>query len=334
MRDGISESAKAVLMLASPLVRGGGRAPAKPLTAAEYGRLARWLRETGREPADLLAGADGSTLLNEIPAALDRERIGALLGRSAAADAAVARWREASIWTVTRSDPGYPPALARKLGERAPPLLHGCGSPELLRGGGLAVVGSRNAGERARAVAVQVGRLVAAARRTVVSGGARGIDRAAENAALDAGGRAVSVLPDGLERVVLDGRKRGPLEGRRLALVSPFDPAVRFKAWHALARNKLVYALGDAGLVVDCAYAKGGTWSGAVEQLKQYRSGPVYVFEQGETEDGIRGLLAKGALAWPHPGGPEGLAQLLDAARARAREGSGSGQLPLERRGA
>ena len=316
-------------MLASPLVRGGGRAPAKPLTAAEFGRLDRWLGESGREPADLLAGAGGSALASEIPAGLDRERIAALLGRGRAADVAVARWLEASIWTVGRSDPEWPPAFERKLGERAPPLLHGCGSPELLRGGGLAVVGSRNAGERALAVAGAVGRLVAEAGRTVVSGGARGIDRAAENAALEAGGRAVSVLPDGLERVVLDGRHRAPLEQGRLALVSPFDPAVRFHAWHALARNKLVYALADAALVADTARGRGGTWSGAVEALGRFRSGPVYVRADGETARGIQGLLAKGALAWPDPGGPEELAELLDEAGNRATGESGTERLPL-----
>ena len=329
MRDGISESAKAVLLLTGPLIRGGGRTAAKPLTAAEYGRLARWLRATGKEPADLLAGAGKSALANAVPVALDRERIGALLARSSAAEAAVARWREAAIWTVGRSDPEWPPAWERKLGERAPALLHGCGCPALLRGGGLAVVGSRNAGERSLAIAAAVGRLVAEAGRTVVSGGARGIDRAAENAALEAGGRAVSVLPDGLERVVLDGRHRAPLEQGRLALVSPFDPAVRFHAWHALARNKLVYALADAALVADTARGRGGTWSGAVEALGRFRSGPVYVRADGETARGIQGLLAKGALAWPDPSAPEELAELLDEAGNRAAAESATARLPL-----
>lgn len=321
MRTGISANARAVLMLTGPLIRGGCRSAAKPLTPAEFNRLDRWLRETGKEPADLLAGG-GARLVSEVPAALGRERIGTLLGRTEAASVALARWRELSIWTLGRRDPAYPPGLERKLGDRAPPLLHGCGSLASLREGGLAVVGSRHAGKRARERAAQVGRLCASARAAVVSGGARGVDRAAANGALAAGGRALVVLPDGLERAALDERNRRILGERRLALVSPFDPSVRFKAWHALARNKLIYALADAGLVVDAAHGRGGTWSGAVEQLGRFRSVPVYVCADGETERGIRGLLDKGAREWPQPVTARELAEILDGAPASA-------QLPL-----
>jgi len=54
----------------------------------------------------------------------------------------------------------------------------------------------------------------------------------------------------------------------RLVLISPYDPAAGFNIGNAMQRNKLVYALADAALVVGAEPRKGGTWAGAVEQLK------------------------------------------------------------------
>lgn len=329
MRAGISENAKAVLALTGPPLLGGCRTAAEPLTPAEYNRLDRWLREAGKEPADLVA-AGGSRLVEELPVVLGRARIGTLLGRSAAAGTACALWWGRWIWTLWRRDPACPPGLERNLGEQAPPLLHGCGAWAAGSGGGLAVVGSRHAGERALERAAQVGRLCAEAGRAVISGGARGVDRAAADGALEAGGRALVVLPGGLARAALDERHREALGERRLVLVSPFDPSVRFEAWRALARNKLIYALADAGLVVDTAHGRGGTWSGAVEQLGRFRSVPVYVCADGESERGVRGLLDRGALAWPDPRSSLELAEILDRARAPGGETPESARLPLE----
>ena len=329
MQTRVSDNTKAILMLTGQLGRGGPQVNAKPLTAAEYNKLAQWLRKERNEPADLLAHGRNS-LARRVPAVLDRERIQELLTQWFPVGVSVDYWHERSIWVVSRADPEYPQSLKRKLREQAPPLLYGCGSPGLLHKGGLAVVGSRNAGERSLACARQVGELAAEAGRTVISGGARGIDRAAMDAALEAGGQTVGVLADGLERAALNRGHREPLMDDRLTLVSPFDPSARFKSWNAMARNKLIYALGDAGLVVDSAYGKGGTWSGAVEQLKKYRSVPIYVFEKGETEDGIRGLLDKGALPWPDPSTADEMAAVPMGAEALESRSPASATLRLE----
>src|SRR5260370_3099961 len=44
-----------------------------------------------------------------------------------------------------------------------------------------------------------------------------------------------------------------------------------------MRRNKLIYALADAALVVNSDYEKGGTWAGAVEQLEKLHLVPMYV---------------------------------------------------------
>ena len=58
---------------------------------------------------------------------------------------------------------------------------------------------------------------------------------------------------------------------------------------------------------------KGGTWTGAVEQLDKLKFVPVYVRSNGQTGRGLDGLRDKGAIPWPNPGTPESLDQCLNA---------------------
>ena len=89
--------------------------------------------------------------------------------------------------------------------------------------------------------------------------------------ALEAGGRSVGILANGLERAALNRENRAALLDGRLLLVSPYDPAARFVVGHAMQRNKLIYALSDAALVVNSDHGHGGTWAGATEQLGKLR---------------------------------------------------------------
>ena len=78
-----------------------------------------------------------------------------------------------------------------------------------------------------------------------------------------------------------------------------------------MQRNKLIYALADAALVVNSDFEKGGTWAGAVEQLEKLRLVPVYVRSMGKRATGMEALRRKGALPWPDPETPEALAEAL-----------------------
>lgn len=90
------------------------------------------------------------------------------------------------------------------------------------------------------------------------------------------------------------------IEGR-LVLISPYDPSAGFNVGHAMQRNKLIYALADAALVVSSDFEKGGTWAGAVEQLEKLHFVPVYVRSTGEMGKGLAALRRKGALPWSNP---------------------------------
>lgn len=306
----LSQNTQAILLLTAPLIAGRGESSSETLTIAEYKRLARLLRDRQQQPADLLS-PDAGELLHGCQELLSSERLARLLGRGFLLSQAIERWQARAIWVISRADAVYPKRLKTRLGEEAPPILYGCGDVASLDAGGLAVVGSRHVDDVLVHYTEGIGRLVATARCTLVSGGARGIDQAAMRGALEAGGRVAGVLADSLERAVLCREHREVLMDERLVLISPYDPAAGFNVGHAMQRNKLIYALADAALVVSSDYQKGGTWAGAVEQLDELRFVPVYIRSNGETEKGLESLREKGALRWPNPATPQAFLEML-----------------------
>ena len=302
----LSSNAQAILLLTAPLIAGRGKPSVDPLTAGEYRRFARRLRELQREPADLL-DPGARTLLKECRFDSDPERIERLLGRGFLLSQAVERWRTRAIWVVSRADAAYPQRLKKRLGEDAPPILYGCGDAVLLDGGGLAVVGSRNVNDTLVEYTEEVGRLTALARRAVISGGARGIDQAAMRGALEAGGNVVGILADSLEKAAVRREHREALMDGRLVLICPYDPAARFNVGHAMQRNKLIYASADAALVVNSDYKKGGTWTGAIEQIEKFKFVPIYVRADEDVGKGLDELRKRGAKPWPNPEDREGI---------------------------
>lgn len=87
------------------------------------------------------------------------------------------------------------------------------------------------------------------------------------------------------------------MDGRR-TMISPYDPEARWFPYTAMERNKLIYALSDAAVVVSSAEEQGGTWSGATEALKKQRV-PVFVKASGEVAPGNHKLMQIGARAFP-----------------------------------
>jgi DNA processing protein len=300
MTKTLSENAKAVLLLTAPLIAGRDNREDALLTPGEYKRLALYLRELGCEPADLIS-VDASDLIQKCGEVVARDRLENLLARGFKLGPVVDGWYSRSIWIVCSNDDEYPLNLKSRLGFDAPPLLYGCGEMSLLELRGLAVVGSRNADIDALEFSKNVGAQAANSGISIVSGGARGIDQAAMEGASRAGGTVVGVLPDGLFDAVVDRENRSGLMDGTLCLVSPFDPNARFFVGHAMQRNKYIYALSDAALVVSSELGKGGTWSGAKEQLDRFRLGPIYVRQLNQSSPGLDGLREKGASFWPNP---------------------------------
>ena len=220
------------------------------------------------------------------------------------------------IWIARLDESNYPTRFKTRLKKQAPSIIYGCGDPAILETGGLAVVGSRDVDPTLVEFTEDVGRLAARADRTLVSGAARGIDQAAMRGALEAGGRVAGVMADSLERAARHREHRDLITDGKLVLISPYDPLAGFNVGHAMQRNKLIYALADAALVVNSDYEKGGTWSGAVEQLDKYHFVPVYVRSSGDVGQGLEALQRKGALPWPNPSGSDEFEALLEQAHS------------------
>lgn len=313
----LTPNTQAILLLTAPLEVGRNASSADLLTLGEYNRLARLLRQRQRQPADLL-GPHASDVIEIGVPAFEASRLRALLGRGFLLSQAVERWHGRAIWVISRADAGYPLRLKTRLKEDTPPVLYGCGDPDLLESGGFAVVGSRHVDEALLEYTAKVGQLIAQSGRSLVSGGARGIDQAAMRGASQAGGTTVGVLADGLERAAMAREHREGLMDGRLVLISPYDPAAGFNVGHAMQRNKLIYALADAALVVSSDFNKGGTWAGAVEQLEKYHCGPVFVRQGQEAGKGNNALLRKGGLPWMDPINTAELEQSLEIGKNNA----------------
>ncbi|MGA3845140.1 DNA-processing protein DprA [Ralstonia nicotianae] len=226
----------------------------------------------------------------------------------------IERWQARAIWVVSRADADYPRRLKARLREDAPAVIYGCGDRGLLDSGGFAVVGSRHVDDALINYTIAIGRLAARAGRTLVSGGAKGIDQAAMRGALDAGGNVCGVLADSLEKTAMNREHRSMLLDGQLVLISPYDPSAGFNVGNAMQRNKLIYALADASLVVGSDVNKGGTWAGAIEQLDKLQFVPVYVRSTGASSAGLDALCSRGAIPWPNPQDAEAFDEVFGGA--------------------
>jgi DNA processing protein len=122
----------------------------------------------------------------------------------------------------------------------------------------VAIVGTRMASADGLEVARALGRGLAAAGVTVVSGMAMGIDSAAHAGALEGGGATVAVLAGGAD-VPYPANKRRLYDNiaARAAVVSEMPPGFRAFRWCFPARNRTIAALAQATIVVEAAERSG-----------------------------------------------------------------------------
>lgn len=157
---------------------------------------------------------------------------------------------------VHPESPEYPPLLRQLAG--APALLYVRGDPAVLELPALAIVGSRNPTRGGVRNAFEFAKHLARAGFCIVSGLAEGIDSAAHEGALAAGGATVAFLGHGIDTIY-------PVVNRDLAariaasgaLATEFPLGAAPRRQHFPARNRLISGMSLGTLVVEAARRSG-----------------------------------------------------------------------------
>ena len=276
----------AVLLLTNRLVE----VDAKPLAAGEIWKLLSRLPQIG-----LVLECSAETLVSDHGLEIaEAERLKKLCGAATAFTFEIERLEESGIRLLSFLDEGFPSHLVDILGTKASAFLLVAGNVDLLERTGRGIVGSRNASQEVIEVAESAARAAVRQGEVVVSGLARGIDRVAMSAALEADGEVIGVPTEGLRRVASGNEIRNLVHEGRICLVSPYAPDVGFSVGLAMGRNRFVYALSQSTLVVASDLKKGGTWAGAEEALKG-KFGQVDVWIGEGATKGNQGLVDIGA---------------------------------------
>lgn len=191
---------------------------------------------------------------------------------------------------IPLNSPDYSPTLKDNLKlSYSPPMLYIKGNKKLLLEDSIAIVGSRNASANGLKFTDYVAKKASEDYRVIVSGFAKGIDKAALDSALKYHGHSIIVLPQGV-LTFGSGYKtyyKQIIDGDVLVL-STFHPKAPWKVELAMARNPIIYGLAKGIYVADSSNS-GGTWSGVKDGLRKGRT--IYVRTPAEDEANANNLL-------------------------------------------
>jgi DNA processing protein len=278
--------------------------------------------------------------LSELLALPDERLIAALAGDRRAAverardafDPMPARERleAASMGAVCRHDREYPARLL-EAGD-APAVLHVAGDVQRLatladrQTPAVAVVGARRAGADGLQVARGLGRGLAAAGVTVISGMALGIDAAAHAGALEVGGPTLTVLAGGADVPYPQSKRSLHRElVRTQAAISEMPPGFRPFRWCFPARNRTIAGLASMTIVVEATERSGSLITADIAQDLGRAVGAVPGPVTAPRCAGSNALLRDGALVVRHA--QDALDEALGIGVATALTGRGPGEL-------
>lgn len=281
-----SNNALASILLTSHVVQRS----AEPLEPRAYWELHDLVEDFGS-----LLGLTAADVQRETGFSVEKsERIANLLEGPTELAFELEALDQRGISTLTPYDEDYPDRLLTRLGTAAPPVMYVSGRLSLLSSEGLGVVGSRDANDEAKEVARQAARAAAERGLTLISGGARGIDRESMKAAFESDGRVVGILADSLVQKLREPENRQAILDGQACLATVHKPSLGFTVGHAMARNKVIYALAQRTLVVSTQQDSGGTWAGATEALRR-RFGTVTVWAGEGSGAANQELVGRGA---------------------------------------
>lgn len=197
---------------------------------------------------------------------------------------------EENKWHIIPPDSEYYPPRLREIKD-APIVLFADGDKELLKKSPVvAMVGTRDASDKACVAAYRLSMFLSRSELTVISGGALGIDRCAHEGALEAGSHTVAVLGSGLGSNYLSSlksmRERIKNKGVLITEMLPFEAPTRYSFPR---RNRIISGMSDGVIVIE-ADKKSGSLITASHALSQKRD--VFALSQRVVESaGCRQLI-------------------------------------------
>ncbi len=261
----MTQDSNAILTLCSHICVGEG---VRPLEPKEYSDLVMLLTQAGKTPKDLFhfSAEDFSVVLNFD--VTQTARFMRLLDRNASLSFELGKYQNMGITAITRADAMYPKVLKKKLLNACPPIFYYAGDLALLERQFIGYVGSRTIVQEDLDFTVHTVRKTVALGFGVVSGGAKGIDTVAGTEALLHGGISVEFLSDSLLKKLKKSDVIRNIQQGKLLMLSVAKPDAGFNVGIAMMRNRYIYAQSAGTVIVRSDLNKGGTWTGANENLK------------------------------------------------------------------
>ena len=199
------------------------------------------------------------------------------------------------IKTIKYNDEKYPGILKRY--ELMPEILYCIGDLPDPDKKSVAIVGARGCSDYGRGEATRFATSLAAAGIQVISGMALGVDSAAHEGALKAGGRTFAVFGCGVD--LCYPVSKGRLYERIIkngGIISEYEPGTPALPHHFPVRNRIISGLSDAVLVIEARRRSGSliTANYAIEQGKTVYALPGRI--RDSLSEGTNDLICQGAI--------------------------------------
>jgi len=202
------------------------------------------------------------------------------------------------IHKITPKDNAYPERLHNIASP--PKILFYVGAPldQLAERPVIAIVGSRNISPYGRRVTIDLARALAERDITIVSGLAMGVDAIAHHAVVEAEGKAIAILPSGLDRIypASNHALAKQILSTRGTLLSEYPEGTEPFKQNFVARNRIIAGLANAVLITEAAEKSGSlhTANFALEQGKEVLAVPGNI--TSPLSVGTNNLIKSGAV--------------------------------------
>jgi predicted Rossmann fold nucleotide-binding protein DprA/Smf involved in DNA uptake len=268
---------------------------AKPFSLGEWNQFLDKVIDMKLDPSVVLSNDMG--MLTQLKYSSNEiERIKKLVLRGGAVAFEIDDLSNKGIEVITLFDADYPVLLKRKLKRKTPPILFYAGDINLAKKIGIAVVGSRDVDQTGMEFTRKLVSRASEERLVVYSGGAKGVDSISEITAIENGSAVVSFIADSLSAKIKKKEVLKNILQQKLLLISDVKPEAGFSAARAMNRNKYIYAAAYGAFVISSDYNKGGTWAGAIENIKNDWT-KEFVWNHKEYNGNLK-LIEKGAIPY------------------------------------